>query len=173
MTVTFTWASGDDAPPLGYGSVTVSYHPVSDDDDDNPRYVSGPTNMAITVADCTTTLMFPYVVNKSGFETGLVITNTSEEDGSCTIEYSGKDEPSADLTAGPVEGGEQWIALASNIAPEFQGYITATCGFRNAYGFAFVSNGFGGGSPTAGAGLSRGTGHCGRIRRPIAQRLLA
>ena len=42
VTVTFTWASGDDAPPLGYGSVTVSYHPVSDDDDDNPRYVSGP-----------------------------------------------------------------------------------------------------------------------------------
>ena len=29
----------------------------------------------------------------------------------------------------------------SNIAPGFQGYITASCEFRDAYGFAFITDG--------------------------------
>ena len=41
------------------------------------------------IEDCTTTLLFPYVTNQQGYDTGLVITNASEGKGSCTIEYSG------------------------------------------------------------------------------------
>ena len=58
-----------------------------------PRYVSGPTNDVITINDCTTTLLFPFVTNQLGFDTGLAITNTSEGSGSCTISYSGPDAP--------------------------------------------------------------------------------
>ena len=50
--------------------------------------------------------------------------------------------------SGEVKGGEQWVDLLSEIATGFQGYITATCGFRDAYGFAFLTNGYGVGEPT-------------------------
>ena len=72
----------------------------------------------------------------------------------------------------PVEAGEQWIGLVSVIAKGFQGYITATCGFRDAFGFAFLANGYGVGAPTAAAELSRCM-HGLRLRRAIVQRLLA
>ena len=70
---------------LDMGTVTVSYHPVTDDAAKIPRYASGPTNDVITIEDCTTTLLFPFVTNQLGFNTGLAITNASEGSGSCTI----------------------------------------------------------------------------------------
>ena len=89
--------------------------------------------------------------------------------GSCTIEYSGADAPD-DLMSQPISRGARSGSLVSAIAPEFQGYITATCGFRDAYGFAFITNGYPGGPPTLAQGyLAVLHG----LRRPIAQRLLA
>ena len=44
------------------------------------------------------------------------------------------------MTPEQVEGGGQWVDLLSTIAAGFQGYITATCEFRNAHGFAFITN---------------------------------
>ena len=76
MDITFSWEAGE--PPLDMGTVTVSYHPVDDGTGDIPRYVSGPTNDVITIEDCTTTLLFPFVTNKHGFNTGLAITNASD-----------------------------------------------------------------------------------------------
>ena len=139
--ITFKWDAGE--PPLDMGTVTVSYDPVSSDEDDIPRYVSGPTNDVIEINDCTTTLLFPFVTNKHGFNTGLAITNASEGSGSCAIAYSGADAPN-DMTSQPIAGGAQWVNTVSTIAPEFQGYITASCEFRDAHGFAFIT---GGGSP--------------------------
>ena len=135
--ITFTWEAGE--PPLDMGTVAVSYDPVSTDTDKRPRYVSGPTNDVIEITDCTTTLLFPFVTNKFGFNTGLVITNASEEAGSCTIGYSGSDAPD-DMTPQPIAGGAQWIDLVSNIAAGFQGFVTASCEFREAYGFAFITD---------------------------------
>ena len=137
--ITFTWEAGE--PPLDMGTVTVSYDPVStvSTDDDIPRYVSGPTNNVLEINDCTTTLMFPFVTNKLGFNTGLVITNASDGSGSCAIGYSGADAPD-DMMSQPIAGGAQWINLVSNIAPDFQGYVTASCEFRDAYGFAFITD---------------------------------
>ena len=142
LTITFTWEAGE--PTLDMGSVTVSYHPVTDDVTKRPRFASGPTNDVITIEDCTTTLLFPFVTNQMGFDTGLAITNASEGSGSCTIEYSGSDAPDDTMTPEPLKGGEQWVNSLSKIAAEFQGYITASCGFRNAHGYAFITDGFGG-----------------------------
>ena len=61
LMITFTWEAGE--PTLGMGSVTVSYHPVSDDLTKMTRYASGPTNDVIEITDCTTTLLFPFVTN--------------------------------------------------------------------------------------------------------------
>ena len=138
--ITFTWEAGE--PPLDMGTVTVSYDPVTDDKISARVYVSGPTNDVIEINDCTTTLLFPFVTNQLGFNTGLVITNASEEDGSCTIGYSSSDgfDAPEDMTPPDIAGGEQWINLLSNIAPEFQGYVTASCEFRGAHGFAFITD---------------------------------
>ena len=156
LPVTFAWKSGGDMPVvIGGGYVDVSFHPVSSaggvsfDDSKMPRFVeSNDPVMVVEIDDCITTLLFPFVTNKAEFNTGMVISNTSEETGSCTIEYSGAKAPD-DLMTAPVEGGEQWIAILSEIALGYQGYITATCGFRDAFGFAFLANGFGVGDPTA------------------------
>ena len=88
LTITFTWEAGE--PTLDMGSVTVSYHPVSDDLTKMTRYASGPTNDVITIEDCTTTLLFPFVTNQLGYNTGLAITNASDGKG-CTIGYSGSE----------------------------------------------------------------------------------
>ena len=148
LVVTFEWEAGD---VVDSGEVDVSFHPVStmggDTYEENgappERYVASGSYTVIEVNPCLTTLLFPYVTNQHTFDTGLVITNASEESGSCTIDYSGAAAPD-DMTSKAVAGGGQWIARSSVIAPEFQGYITATCAFRDAHGFAFLTNGFGG-----------------------------
>ena len=94
----------------------------------------------ITIEDCTTTLLFPFVTNQAGFNTGLAITNASEGSGSCTIDYSGPDAPEDMMTPEDLAGEEQWVGLLSTMAAGFQGYITASCEFRNAYGFAFITD---------------------------------
>ena len=139
LEITFTWEAGE--PALNTGTVTVSYHPVTDDLTKMMRYASGPTNDVIMIEDCTTTLLFPYVTNKQSYDTGLVITNTSEGSGSCTIEYSGPDAPDDLTTPEDLAAGEQWVALLSHMAVEFQGFLTASCEFRDAYGFAFITDG--------------------------------
>ena len=112
LEITFTWEAGE--PALGMGSVTVSYHPVTDDLTKMTRYASGPTNDVIEIEDCTTTLLFPFVTNQLGFDTGLAITNTSEGSGSCTIELTAVPmllmiyETPEDLV-----GGSQWVLLLS------------------------------------------------------------
>ena len=63
LEITFTWEAG--APTLNMGTVTVSYHPVTDDLTKMTRYASGPTNDVIMIEDCTTTLLFPFVTNQA------------------------------------------------------------------------------------------------------------
>ena len=55
--------------------------------------------------------------------------------------------------------------LLSTIAPAFQGFVTASCEFRDAHGFAFITGRRISAQP--GAGLSRGV-HELRLGRPIA-----
>ena len=153
-------------PANAMGTVTVSFNPVSTMGGDTlvdvgsmlasplPRFVaSNNTQSVIDISICTTTLLFPFVTNQLRFDTGLVITNTSQESGSCTIEFSGSNSPDDEFTSQPVAGEAQWVKLLPQVvASGFQGYITATCGFRDGYGFAFVSNGYPGGPSTLAQG---------------------
>ena len=152
LPVTFKWEAGD---VVDSGEVDVSFHPVSTMGGDTysvngappERYVaSGSSHTVIDVSPCLTTLLFPFVTNQHMFDTGVVITNASEQSGSCTVQYSGANAPE-DMTSQPIAEGAQWIGLASTVAPTFQGYITATCSFRDAHGFAFLTDGYGG-TPT-------------------------
>jgi len=169
----------DDTPEVGAGTVTISYYPLngsdfSDYEDPEPRFVdtaSSPEEF-VSVTKCVTTLLFPFVTNQSGFDTGLAISNTSEDwglsgidgqDGACEVHYIGTDTsdntPEVDVTTDDVLAGEQlvWLLSAGGShgvvgAPDFQGYILAACDFQYAHGYAFITDGFGGGIPSLAQG---------------------
>jgi hypothetical protein len=112
------------------------------------------------VGNQTTTLLFPFVTNQAGFDTGIAISNTSldtvgtpAQSGTCTISYFGTTSgggpaPPAQTTNAPVPGGGQLTLVISsgggfgiNGTPGFQGYIMVTCNFQYAHGFAFITDG--------------------------------
>jgi hypothetical protein len=105
------------------------------------------------------------VTNQSAFDTGLVISNTSDDwglmdtepqDGACTIHHigttTGGGASPPDATSTVIAAGEQliWTLSGGNPAQgiaeasEFQGYVIAVCEFQYGHGFAFITNGFGG-----------------------------
>ena len=168
--VSWTADTSNDLPAIGSGQVSASFAPLSTIVRANlgapePRFLEDTANPQtfITIARCTTTLLFPFVTNQAGFDTGLAISNTSSDwlgtdpqTGACTIHYHGATTGGGaappEQTSTAIAGGEQLIFTlsggnnAQNIAgaPEFQGYIIAVCEFQYAHGFAFITDGFGG-----------------------------
>ena len=152
LPVTFVRESEDDLPAIGRGRVTVSFHPVSGVGGDTfevaaplPRFVESAKTAAIIEVDaCATTLLFPHVFHQSGFDTGITISNTSSESGSCTINYHGAGGPDPHESPLIAGGGQLIFTLSSTVdTTGFQGYLVAVCDFRKAYGFALVLDGFG------------------------------
>jgi hypothetical protein len=149
----------------GLGSVTANgmYAPISTVTKMSttapiPRFAD--TSSALTVykiEQCITNLLFPFVSNQSGFDTGMVISNTSmdpfgssTESGTCKLNYYGNTNggaaPPAQTSAAVPPGDHLIWGLSSGgtlgIAPTqgFQGYVIAQCKFRWAHGFAFISD---------------------------------
>ena len=162
----------NDLPAPGTGQLTVSFAPLStvgtsaeDGDEPRPRFLDGtgegPENI-VNVAKCASTILFPFVSNRFGFDTGLVVANTSEDwlgtdpqDGACEIHYHGDTlgggaAPAIDPTA-VINAGEQliWLLSSGNVAQdvdsasEFQGYVIVVCDFQYGHGYAFITDGFG------------------------------
>jgi hypothetical protein len=147
------------SPAIGTGTANLSYAPtptaaftasagaVASSSLPIPRFIDTSTAANfIAVGLCRTTLLFPFVTNQSGFDTGLAISNTSTDpfgtaaqQGPCTLNYFGANAPAA-VTTASVASGTTYVALASAQAPNFQGYMFAVCNFQYAHGFAFVSD---------------------------------
>jgi hypothetical protein len=97
---------------------------------------------------CTTPLLYPYVINVNGFDTGLAIANTttdpfgtSAQAGTCALYFYGSSAPTVNPFITPtVATGTVYANLASTLAPGFSGYMIANCNFQFAHGFAFVSD---------------------------------
>jgi hypothetical protein len=164
--------TANDLPAIGSGQVSVSFAPVSTVltaslGEPEPRFIdTNPDPQTIVeISRCTTTILFPFVTNQSAFDTGLVISNTSDDwglmdsepqDGACTIHHigttTGGGAAPPDATSTVILAGEQLIWTLSGGNPgqgvaeaaEFQGYIIAVCEFQYGHGFAFITNGFGG-----------------------------
>jgi len=131
-----------------------------------------PTNVE-SISNCTTTLLFPYVTNASGFETGIAIVNTTTDNlgtipgfpsaatpisGTCTVNfYPGgtATQPPAYTTPLIGVGGTTTGSVAANTlstmsgATNFSGYAIASCAFPEAHGFAYIVDNFGTPSGTA------------------------
>jgi hypothetical protein len=177
--VAISYTATPTPPGLGTATVSGSFAPlstvrVSDSSSPIPRFFDSPINRTIfTINPCSTNLLFPFVTNQAGFDTGMAIANTSNDSGTgfntplqtgpCTINYYSTTGPAAvtvvtqetfkrsvaagETVAWPVSTGSTDLGLAAHAG--FQGYVIAQCRFQYAHGFAFISS--------AGAGASSGT----------------
>jgi len=151
---------GANTPPPGTATVNASYAPTppvpfsasagssASASLTVPRFADTSTARNVLVVNiCQTLLLFPFVTNQSGFDTGLSIANTSSDpigtgaqNGTCTLTwYDGTGKTPA-YTTPNVPTGTIWVDLASVRAPGFQGYMFALCNFQFAHGFAFISD---------------------------------
>lgn len=149
--VSYTANPGAGSPALGTATVNGSYAPISTATTATtgpiPRFAdtSTATNL-FTINPCVTNLLFPFVTNQGGFDTGLAISSTSTDpfgtspqSGPCTLNAYGANAPAA-ITTPVVDSGTTYTALASAAMPNFQGYVIAVCQFQYAHGFAFISD---------------------------------
>jgi len=126
---------------------------------------SGTGNVGGLLNPCATTLLFPYVVNTGGFDTGVAIANastgipagsslvpSSANSGSCVVTFYGTGAATASVVynTGTIATATDATFLVSAQAPGISGYAVAVCNFVGAHGYAFITDGFGGG----GRGLS-------------------
>jgi hypothetical protein len=113
----------------------------------------------IQLGACQTLLLFPYVTNQAGFETGLAIANTSSDAlntvaqaGTCTFSFYGitvneggtpKTNTQANVVSPVVPSGGSFVDTLSHTigaTNSFSGYMFASCNFQYAHGFAFISD---------------------------------
>jgi len=154
--------SANTVAATGVSTAQVSFAPTGTTNFPNFAASSvSPTNSS-KFNTCTTTLLFPYVVNSAGFDTGLTIANTSvdnfstvNQNGSCVLYWYSGAAGSTGNTATPsftVNAGVTYANLLSVLNPGFTGYAIAQCTFQFAHGFAFITDGF----ASPGRGLSQG-----------------
>jgi len=113
-----------------------------------------------TVAACQTDLLFTFMTNQAGFDTGFEIANTSTDpfgtaaqNGTCTLNWYGTGPAAGTATTTPtIASGNYYVNLVSTAAAGFQGYMIAVCNFQFGHGFAFITDGYGG----PGRGASQG-----------------
>jgi hypothetical protein len=170
----YTANPGGGSPALGSGRINMSYAPApgppgtspsssytSASSGPIPRFVDNSTaSTLITISTCSTDLLFPFVTNEAGFETGMSIANTTTDpfgtgaqNGSCYIQFYGDTAPptnttttapctSAGACTGAINSGKVFANTLSTIigSGSFQGYAIAVCNFQLAHGFAFISD---------------------------------
>jgi len=107
-----------------------------------------------TINICRTILLYPYVTNFPGFETGLSVANVSNDTGTgmttglqagkCTFNfYQGTTNPPPFTTPDVVAAGTVYantVTGMGNAAGSFTGYVLAVCNFQFAHGFGFISD---------------------------------
>jgi hypothetical protein len=167
--VNYTANTTAGVPALGNSTVNGSYAPLSTVGEASltaprPRFVDDSTATDLFgINSCATNLLWPYVTNQAGFDTGLVISNTSRDpfgtatqEGACVINYyghtTGGGAAPAAVTTPRVPAGQHAVWTLSSggtvltgggtiaAAPGFQGYVIAQCNFQFAHGYAFISD---------------------------------
>jgi len=128
-----------------------------------PRFCQTHTPVTIfNINACSCDLLFPFVTNQSGYDTGIAIANTSldpfktpTQSGNVTLNYYGNTTgggaaPAAATTTSVVAAGAELVFTLSGggtngiaATPGFQGYIIAVAAFQYCHGFAFISDAIG------------------------------
>jgi hypothetical protein len=168
--VTYTANVAQNSPPAGTSTVNLSYAPTppvfsaasgaaASNTLTIPRFVSDASaaRNILVVAICRTILLYPYITNQAGFDTGIEISNTSQDPfttgsnttaaqaGNCRLTWYGGTTTAPTTPPGPsdtgsIAGGTIYVNTAQTLVPNFQGYMIAVCNFQYAHGFAFISD---------------------------------
>jgi hypothetical protein len=158
----YTAATATNSPLPGTATVTLSYAPTATSAAASstlpiPRFSAGnaATGNIFTINVCRTILLYPFITNQQGTDTGLEVSNTTqdpvfktgEQHGTCTFNFYGGTTVAPTVQPAPyttpvIAGGTTWADVLSDplVAPTFQGYAIAVCNFQFAHGFAFISD---------------------------------
>ncbi len=160
----YTANTSANLPGLGTPSVNLNYAPIStvttaSSSAPLPRFADTSTSLALLpINSCTTNVLFPFLTNQIGFDSGVAISNTSTDpfgtapqSGACKLNYYGETTgggaaPAAQTSQVVATGKQLLFTLSSGgnlgiaATPGFQGYMIAQCGFQYAHGFAFISD---------------------------------
>jgi hypothetical protein len=162
--VAFISNTSQNLPAPGTGTVNVSFAPLSNDGtasatDPIPRF--GDTSSATNAFDinlCTCDLLFPFVTNQSGFDTGIALANTSldpfgtgPQQGTVKLYYFGSTAGGGvappPFVSQTVPAGQELIFNLSGggnfgvpAVPGFEGYIISVADFQYCHAFAFISD---------------------------------
>jgi hypothetical protein len=162
--VSYVANTSNNLPGLGSATVAGSFAPLSTVTTASasapvPRFADTSTARTIfTISACTTNLLFVFLTNQAGFDSGIAIANTSvdpfgtaPQSGPCKLNYYGETTgggaaPAAQTSA-VIPAGKTLTAVLSTggtygitATPGFQGYMIAQCQFQYAHGFAFISD---------------------------------
>jgi len=159
--VGYTASPGTNSPAINVqAGVEASFAPVLSDaaapmasQDQVPRFVDlSKVQNAFIIDSCATHLLFPYVTNLGGFDTGIAISNTSldqystsPQSGACTLYPFAGGKGLASYASPSIAAGTTWAALIDGASTQivaansFSGYIIADCDFQYAHGFAFIT----------------------------------
>jgi len=162
--VSYVANTSNNLPGLGSATVAGSFAPLSTVTTQSasaplPRFADTSSARTIfTISACTTNILFVFLTNQAGFDSGIAISNTSTDPygtapqaGPCKLNYygetSGGGAAPAAQTSAVVPSGKQLVAVLSTggnfgiaATPGFQGYMIAQCQFQYAHGLGFVSD---------------------------------
>jgi hypothetical protein len=145
-------------------TATVSFAPIGASSN-VPNFVSGSSTATVNgnaFAACSSVMLFPFVTNQSGFETGIAVSNTGADllgvksgapissatgqSGTCVLTFFGNATASnnpATYTSPTVAPGTTWTATLTNVSGgvpnTFGGYMIASCNFQYGHGYAFIT----------------------------------
>jgi hypothetical protein len=161
IVVQYTYAAPS-TPNVGSVLVSGTYAPTTAESTTLiPRFAdTSVLTTLFTISACQTDLLFTFLTNQAGFDTGFAISNTSSDpfgtslqNGTCLLSWYGSGSAAGtSTTTSSVAAGTVYASLVSTLAPGFQGYMIAQCNFQYGHGFAFISDGYG----QPGKGLSQG-----------------
>jgi len=162
--VAFISNTGNNLPAPGASTVAANFAPLSSVPTASssapiPRFAQPHTPAAaFTIELCTCNLLFPFVTNQAGFDTGIALANTSldtfgtsAQQGTVKLTYFGSTAgggaaPPPFTTQTVPAGAELIFNLSSGgnfgvpATPGFEGYIIATANFQYCHAFVFISD---------------------------------
>ncbi len=161
--VAFISNTGQNLPATGQVTGGASFAPLStvgvaDPAANIPRFApSGTPGNVFNITVCSCNLLFPFVTNQFGFDTGIAIANTSldpygtsPQSGTVKLNYYGSTTgggaaPAAQTSQNVTAGSELIFTLSGGgnlgitATAGFEGYMIAQANFQYCHAFAFIT----------------------------------
>jgi hypothetical protein len=169
--VSFVSNTPNNLPTPGQATVNASFAPIStvntaSSGDPIPRFCDrSVARNTFNIQICQCNLLFPFVTQAPGFDTGIAIANTSQDpfgtqvqDGTVTLNFFGQvtgggalpptlaiqtttgNVPHGQVMTWTTFGGAGSFAAGLQPTPGFTGYMIAVAKFQYCHGFAFISD---------------------------------